>query len=501
MKKRIWAMMVSLAMVFSLLGSVSVSASETGELSDETIVADVVSGKEAEIAADADSESVAESQVDEAKTEDNGSEIEDEASSEDLPEASTEDSEESTDSAESSASDVSVEEAEENTSDSSDEENGTDVSGETTEDVATDAAQTTEAAEAADNDVEEIVPVEEESEGSGEAKTQEGVTEKESVSTDTADTLDSYVNDSFYWARSISTNVYTSDYITGSGKQNYYKFTIPTTGTVSFAFYHRAVKDANWDILWRLYLYRSTNTYSSLLTRYFYDSESYTTTRTGMKLSAGTYYIKIDSGPRYYCTGTYNLMVKFQASASSTKKAQPLSVKYPSSIGVGETGKIVVSGYKGSLKFKPSSGAYASFKPSGKNTCIVKGLRPGPVKVTIEAAASGNYKKTTKTISFQIAAPSTTLSSVKNVATRSMQVKWKKKSGVSGYEVTWSTSKKFSGGWGGSRDIKGASKTSTKITGLQRGKTYYVRICTFVKVGSSNYYSKYSTVKSVKINK
>lgn len=91
------------------------------------------------------------------------------------------------------------------------------------------------------------------------------------------------------------------------------------------------------------------------------------------------------------------------------------------------------------------------------------------------------------------------LTSIKNVKGKKMQVKWAKNTKCGGYEIWYSTSKKFSG----AKKVKvsGAKKTSAAIKGLKKGKTYYVRIRCYKKSGKTTYVSSWSSSKNVKIKK
>ena len=81
-----------------------------------------------------------------------------------------------------------------------------------------------------------------------------------------------------------------------------------------------------------------------------------------------------------------------------------------------------------------------------------------------------------------------------------MTVKWKKVSGVTGYEVQYSTDKKFKKGVKKVTVKKGAT-TSTTIKKLTKKKTYYVKVRAYLTIGKSTFHSKWSGVKSVKITK
>ena len=91
--------------------------------------------------------------------------------------------------------------------------------------------------------------------------------------------------------------------------------------------------------------------------------------------------------------------------------------------------------------------------------------------------------------------PSTSISSIK-VKNEAITVKWKKKSGITGYQIQYSTNSKFKKG-NKSIKIKNAKTISKKITKLKAAKKYYVRIRTY----KGKKYSKWSKVKSIKTPK
>ena len=101
--------------------------------------------------------------------------------------------------------------------------------------------------------------------------------------------------------------------------------------------------------------------------------------------------------------------------------------------------------------------------------------------------------------------PTITQTSIKRLENKkgySLYITWKKlsKSKATGYEIQYSTSSSFKKNvktkW-----ITSYSKSSVKITKLSKKKKYYVRIRTYKKISGKKYYSKWSTVKSIKIKK
>ena len=96
---------------------------------------------------------------------------------------------------------------------------------------------------------------------------------------------------------------------------------------------------------------------------------------------------------------------------------------------------------------------------------------------------------------FAASMPTTTITSVK-AQSKAFTVKWKKKSGITGYQIQYSTNSKFKKG-NKSIKIKNAKTVSKKITKLKVAKKYYVRIRTY----KGKKYTKWSKVKSAKISK
>ena len=76
-------------------------------------------------------------------------------------------------------------------------------------------------------------------------------------------------------------------------------------------------------------------------------------------------------------------------------------------------------------------------------------------------------------------------------------VTWKKKSGVTGYQIQYST-KKAKIAKGKKVNVKGASKKSVTIKKLKSKKVYYFRIRSYKKVNGKTYYSAWSSVKKSK---
>ena len=115
---------------------------------------------------------------------------------------------------------------------------------------------------------------------------------------------------------------------------------------------------------------------------------------------------------------------------------------------------------------------------------------------TIKKGAKKNYTLYAKWQKVTVKA--TSISSCKNSKKGQIALKYKKVSGAKGYEISYSTDKKFKK----SVTKKTTSKTSFTLTKLKKGKTYYVRVRAY-KVDSTGkkVYGKYTSAKKVKITK
>ena len=91
------------------------------------------------------------------------------------------------------------------------------------------------------------------------------------------------------------------------------------------------------------------------------------------------------------------------------------------------------------------------------------------------------------------------ISSLANSAAGKMTVKWAKNAKATGYQVQYSTSSTFDS----YKTVTITSNTTVSkvIASLTKGKTYYVRIRSYKKLDSVNYYSMWSAVKSLKLTK
>lgn len=81
-------------------------------------------------------------------------------------------------------------------------------------------------------------------------------------------------------------------------------------------------------------------------------------------------------------------------------------------------------------------------------------------------------------------------------ASGKITVRWKKTASVSGYQIQYSVSKKFSK----AKTVSTSSLTRT-LSGVKKGASYYVRVRAYKKISGKMYYSPWSSVKNVKVRK
>ena len=150
----------------------------------------------------------------------------------------------------------------------------------------------------------------------------------------------------------------------------------------------------------------------------------------------------------------------------------------------------------GTPKYVSSS---KSVTVSKTGTATVKAGFVGSAVITVTAPEYINYSKTTKKITIKVNPSKTAIVSAVSPAAGKMTVKWKKNSVGTGYQVQYSTSSAFAtvkSAW-----ISKNTSVSKTITGLAKGKKYYVRVRTIKTVSGVKYYSGWSEVKAVTIKK
>lgn len=105
--------------------------------------------------------------------------------------------------------------------------------------------------------------------------------------------------------------------------------------------------------------------------------------------------------------------------------------------------------------------------------------------------------KTTTISNTSVTEKKVKVTSMKNKSSRTITVKWEKISGVTGYQVQFSTKKNFKKIT--ASKYLSSSKSSMRCSGLKKKKTYYVRVRAYIISNGSKMYGSWSAKKKVKI--
>ena len=121
----------------------------------------------------------------------------------------------------------------------------------------------------------------------------------------------------------------------------------------------------------------------------------------------------------------------------------------------------------------------------------------GKVTITITAKETSAYKKQTKKVTIYAVPGKRDIKKLSS-GKKKLTVQWKKDNRSDGYQVQYSTDKKFK------KNVKNVvigKKQTTKqtIKKLKTGKKYYVRIRSYKKISGKKYYGTWSSKKTVKV--
>ena len=148
---------------------------------------------------------------------------------------------------------------------------------------------------------------------------------------------------------------------------------------------------------------------------------------------------------------------------------------------------------KGKITYKSSNTKVATVNSKGK----VKIKGTGKVTITITAKETSAYKKQTKKVTIYAVPGKRDIKKLSS-GKKKLTVQWKKDNRSDGYQVQYSTDKKFK------KNVKNVvigKKQTTKqtIKKLKTGKKYYVRIRSYKKINGKKYYGTWSSKKTVKV--
>ena len=121
----------------------------------------------------------------------------------------------------------------------------------------------------------------------------------------------------------------------------------------------------------------------------------------------------------------------------------------------------------------------------------------GTYIVTAVVKGAGKLDSAYEIFPVRIAGGSASVSSAENVSGKKIKVKVKSTKAFTGYEVSFASKKDFSN----QKSLKIKTKSAT-ISGLKKGKTYYIRVRGYkTDVYGNIYYTPYSRMKKITVNK
>jgi urease beta subunit len=219
------------------------------------------------------------------------------------------------------------------------------------------------------------------------------------------------------------------------------------------------------------------------------DSSNYKATYKNNK-NAGTATVTITGTGKYSGTVTGHFTI-YKAPQQITNVLSTYKKKYSSS----------------SFKLNAKAKTAVTYVSSNKKVAVVN-KSTGKVKIkgcgkaVITITAKGkNYKTATKKVTIRVVPNKTSITKLKSTSKSKINITYKKKTGATGYEVVYSTSKTFKAAKTKTKLIKGKSKNKAVIKGLKAGKKYYVKVRAYKTIDGKKYYSSYSKVKTVVVKR
>ncbi|WP_310601851.1 CotH kinase family protein [Anaerosporobacter sp.] len=148
----------------------------------------------------------------------------------------------------------------------------------------------------------------------------------------------------------------------------------------------------------------------------------------------------------------------------------------------------------GKLTYSSSNTKVASVDKNG--TIKMNGY--GVTTITIVSSSTSTYQKATKKITVTVKPIKASIKSVTITKSKNILVTWKKDLKANGYVIEYSTDSNFK------KDVKKVyisnNKTTSKTLNIEdKGKKYYVRICSYTKDNTQKINGAYSGSKSIKV--
>lgn len=286
---------------------------------------------------------------------------------------------------------------------------------------------------------------------------------------------------------------YTSD-------EDCYRFTLTKAQYINFSLAHEKINDAGRS--WYVTLYNANGKRVSRKDDdhiYSYAGSTYTESK-AVKLSKGTYYLKVQAFAKNAVEKEYTLCVN----KIENRKTSVTSVKSTAYNKLKVSWKVVPAAtsyqiYRSTAK----DGDYQNIKTIdnvGTSSWTDSSVKTGKTyyyKIkTVVKTQNGEQTSGFSNVKSAKAVPAKTTLKAKASDAKNVKLTWSKVKGASGYEIYRSNSK--DGKYSKVKTISKGSTTSYKNGKLKKSTTYYYKIRAYRKVNGKKVYGSYSSVVSVK---
>lgn len=288
--------------------------------------------------------------------------------------------------------------------------------------------------------------------------------------------------------------------ITGySSDEDYYRFTLTKAQYINFSLAHEKINDAGRCWYVTLYNANAKRGYQDYDHIYSYAGSTYTES-SAVKLSRGTYYLKVQAFAKNAVDKEYTLCVN----KIGNKKTSVTSVKSTAYNKLKVSWKVVPAAasyqvYRSTKK----DGDYQNIKTIdsvGTSSWTDSSVKTGKtyyykIKVVVKTQ-NGNQTSGFSNVKSAKAVPAKTTLKAKASNAKNVKLTWSKVKGANGYEIYRSNSK--DGKYQKVKTISKGGTTSYKDGKLKKSTTYYYKIRAYRKVDRKKVYGSYSSVVSVK---
>lgn len=315
--------------------------------------------------------------------------------------------------------------------------------------------------------------------------------------------FESEYNDEYKNADKITLNKTYKGLLHNGSDIDWYKFTLGNSGEVSIKF----SKDSKAlsDLVssgWRVSLYKQTDIGTAISE---YKNITSSVNFSKLKLSKGTYYVKVIPQESYYLFAPtdclYNVIVNYSFSKPSIKSPElvdgpGIKIKWDKLEGISsyEVYRSAKS-TTGFVKIATKSSQYTWYTDKTV-TCGRTYYYKIKAYGTVDGKKVSSVWSNVKAKKANLLTPEIT--GLSNYKSKTALIKWRKIAGASGYEIYMSSSKN-----GNYTKVKtvGSNITSADILNRTKGKTYYFKVRAYKMINGNKVKSELSQVKSLKIVK